>query len=112
MIPVVQSFQVDPNMVQDLEDWILSRAQPDGGFEQSTEHVDTFGKAPVDVNNVYILWALTSSGITNSTIYSQISYAVTLADDMIDGNKPLDTYMLGLIAASLYNVNKNLNKAD
>jgi hypothetical protein len=54
---------VDEKMVSDLETWLLSRRDGAGGFSQSTLALDSFGRAPFDITNAYIVWALTSAGI-------------------------------------------------
>jgi hypothetical protein len=42
-------------------------------------NIDKYGRAPYDVNNAYIVWALTSSGITNSTILKELQYLLKLS---------------------------------
>lgn len=54
----VTSF-VDPNMVNQLRTFILSRRNGRGGFLKNPKALDSFGSAPDDITNVYIVWTLT-----------------------------------------------------
>jgi len=51
---------VDPTLIQDTIAWLDSRRDGQGGFLRSPEALDSFGKAPANVTDAYILWALTS----------------------------------------------------
>lgn len=70
----------------------------------SEEALDSFGKAPYNTTNAYIVWALTSSG--NTDVDKQINSLVSTADKMLEGNGKIDTYFLSLVSASLYNLNR------
>ena len=87
-------------MIDKLKEWLLSRRDGKGGFLQSSEALDSFGRAPYDVTNAYIVWSLTSAKLTD--IDQEITYLINLAKTV--GGK--DPYLLSLIAASLYNINK------
>jgi len=67
--------------------------------------LDTFGRAPKNVTDAYIIWALTSNGEQIEDMDKQIAFLVKQADQYIDDNN-IDTYYLGLIANILYNVNQ------
>ena len=53
---------VDKQMVADLQAWLVSRKTASGSFTLSTEALDTFGRAPQNVTDAYIVWSLLSSG--------------------------------------------------
>ena len=59
---------VSPGMVRDLKAWILSRRNGHGGFLRDPQALDNFGRAPQNITNAYIVWALVSTGITNLTL--------------------------------------------
>src|SRR5437667_11366503 len=42
--------------------WLLSRRDGKGGFNMNAKALDSFGRAPVDTTNAYIVWALIESG--------------------------------------------------
>lgn len=52
-------------MVEDLREWILSRRAGNGTFLQNPRALDSFGRAPLNITDAYIVWSLTSSGITD-----------------------------------------------
>ncbi len=55
---------VDPAMVQRTRLWLLDRRDGDGGFVLEDRSLDTFGGAPRELTEAYILWALTEAGDT------------------------------------------------
>lgn len=98
----VTSF-VDTGMVKDLKAWLMSRRDGKGFFLKNEKALDSFGRAPDNITAAYIVWTLTSSGETNVT--EELDRLTKLADDSIkDGNT--DAYFLGLLSASLYNLNR------
>jgi uncharacterized protein YfaS (alpha-2-macroglobulin family) len=56
---------VDQEMIQRTAAWILARRDGKGGFERNSRALDTFGRAPDDVTNAYIVWALAEAGIAD-----------------------------------------------
>lgn len=52
---------VEQSMIDDLIAWIESRLDGLGGFLQNPLALDTFGKAPKNTTDAYIVWALTST---------------------------------------------------
>ena len=48
---------VDPAMLKRTQDYLLSRRDGKGGFIRNPMAVDSFGRAPEDVTNAYIVWA-------------------------------------------------------
>ena len=81
----------------------MSRKDGKGLFLKNDKALDSFGRAPDNITAAYIVWTLTSAGETNVT--TEIDNLKKLADDMIK-NQTNDAYFLGLLAASLYNLNR------
>src|SRR5262245_34500983 len=57
-----QVRKVDRDMVDRTRAWLLSRRDGKGGFIVNAKALDTFGRAPADTTNAYIVWALIESG--------------------------------------------------
>jgi A-macroglobulin TED domain/Carboxypeptidase regulatory-like domain/Alpha-2-macroglobulin family/MG2 domain len=53
---------VDKDMLDRTRAWLLSRRDGNGGFSRNARALDTFGGAPADTTNAYIVWALIESG--------------------------------------------------
>ena len=53
---------VDAGMIARTRSWLLSRRSGNGGFLRDPKALDTFGGAPQNITDAYILWALTESG--------------------------------------------------
>ena len=49
-------------MLKRTQDFLMSRRDGKGGFLRNPAAIDSFGRAPDDVTNAYIVWALTESG--------------------------------------------------
>ncbi|CDW84292.1 a-macroglobulin complement component [Stylonychia lemnae] len=95
---------VDTKMVGDLKTWLLSRRNSKGGFLQNDKALDSFGRAPANITDAYIIWALTSSGETD--VANETANLIKQADQSITNNT-VDVYFLGLLASSLYNLKRN-----
>jgi hypothetical protein len=57
-------MNVDIGMIDRTRAWVLSRRDGKGGFLRDPKALDSFGGAPQDITDAYILWALTESGET------------------------------------------------
>ena len=88
-------YDVDPAMVKRTANWLLARRDGKGGFERNARALDSFGGAPPDVTNAYIVWALTESG--QKEIDKEVEFAVDL------GRKSDDPYVIALSAATAIN---------
>jgi alpha-2-macroglobulin-like protein len=53
---------VDKDMLDRTRAWLLSRRDGNGGFSRNSRALDSFGGAPADTTNAYIVWALIESG--------------------------------------------------
>lgn len=87
--------KVDPAMVERTQQFLMSRKDGKGGFEQKQDG-HAFGSAPESIVNAYIVWALTESG-------SQDDVEKELAALMAQAKDSSDPYLLALVANSLLN---------
>jgi hypothetical protein len=55
-------YPVDAPMRERTRAWLLSRKDGKGGFQRNPRALDSFGGAPQDITNAYIVWALLESG--------------------------------------------------
>ena len=89
-------YPVDAGMIERTRAWLLSRRDGKGGFTRNPRALDSFGGAPDDVTNAYILWALAESG--EKGLEKEIEWAKARAGET------QDSYVLGLIANALLKV--------
>jgi len=92
---------VDPDMLQRTRQWLLARRDGKGGFQRNAAAIDSFGSAPPDTTNAYVVWALLESGekgldseaaaVKGLGISSDDTYIVALAANIaaLQGDKPL-----------------------
>jgi len=59
---MAQVRAVDQTMLNRTRTWLLSRRDGNGGFSRNSRALDSFGGAPADTTNAYIVWALTEAG--------------------------------------------------
>jgi len=84
---------VDKEMLDRTRAWLLSRRDGKGSFSRNPRALDSFGGAPADTTNAYIVWALIESGekgldkeiaaVKVSANSSQDSYIVALAANIL-----------------------------
>lgn len=98
----VSSF-VDQSSIKETQDWLISRKDNKGGFKQDPQALDSFGRAPANITNAYIIWALVSSGYTD--IEDELKSLIQIADTSILSGK-VDPYYLGLLSSTLYILKK------
>ena len=53
---------VDPALIERATKWLLDRRDGNGGFQRNPRALDSFGGAPQEITNAYIVWALTETG--------------------------------------------------
>jgi len=85
--------KVDQDMVDRTRAWLLSRRDGKGGFSVNPKALDSFGRAPADTTNAYIVWALVESGqkelnreiaaVKGSAGSTQDSYVLALAANIL-----------------------------
>jgi TonB-dependent SusC/RagA subfamily outer membrane receptor len=86
---------VSEAMLERTIEYLLSRRNGQGGFEQNRGKYG-FSGAPENVNNAYIVYALSESGITTPIIDE---YEATYQEAL----KSNDTYRMALMACASYN---------
>jgi alpha-2-macroglobulin-like protein len=57
-------YPVDGAMLKRTQDYLLGQRDGQGGFKRNARAIDQFGRAPQDITNAYIVWALAESGVT------------------------------------------------
>jgi len=85
---------VDKDMLDRTRAWLLSHRDGNGGFRRNSRALDSFGGAPADTTNAYIVWALIESGekgldkeiasVKASASTTQDSYIVALGANILD----------------------------
>jgi hypothetical protein len=93
-------YQVDPAMVERTRAYLMQQKDGQGGFTRNDRALDTFGRAPADITNAYIVWALTESG-KDDDVEKELTALTKQAQSSSDA------YFLALVANSLYNRGKN-----
>jgi hypothetical protein len=89
-------YPVDQEMVERTRDYLMKQKDGHGGFKRNDRALDTFGRAPEDITNAYIVWALTESGKKDDV---ENELAALTKQAQASG----DAYFLALVANSLYN---------
>jgi hypothetical protein len=92
--------QVDQAMVDRTRTYLLSRKDGKGGFQRNQRALDTFGRAPEDITNAYIVWALTESS-KDDDVAKELDALKSQA------KSSEDAYFLALVANSLLNRGQN-----
>lgn len=91
-------WDVDPQMVRRTAEWLLARRDGQGGFLRNGKALDSFGGAPPDITNAYIVWALTEAGETG--IAAEIDHVLQHATESDD------PYLVGLAANAAINATR------
>jgi hypothetical protein len=84
-------YDVDRKMVERTADWLMSRRDHQGGFQRSTQALDSFGRASPTTTNAYILWALAEANRTAGLTQELAAQAAL-------GGETRDPYLLALAA--------------
>jgi hypothetical protein len=96
--------EVDPAMLQRTHEYLLHQRDGKGGFKRNLQALDTFGRAPQNITNAYIVWALTESG-KDDDISKELN---ALSEQAVMSKDP---YFLSLVANSLINRAKTADAA-
>ena len=83
-------YPVDAAMLQRTRTWLLGRRDGKGGFSRNSRALDSFGGAPDDITNAYIVWSLLQAG--EKGLEKEIAAVKAGAE------KSEDSYFLGLAA--------------
>ena len=92
-------YDVDQAMLARTRTYLLSQRDGHGGFKRNPRAIDTFGRAPQDITNAYIVWALTESGKDDDVSRELVALAE-------QAHVSKDPYFLALVANSLLNRGK------
>jgi len=88
-------WDVDEEMVARTSKWLMDRRDGNGGFQRNARALDTFGRAPQDITDAYIVWALTEA--EQQGIDKEVERVIALA------RESEDPYLVALAAASAIN---------
>ena len=89
---------VDPNLIERTVKWLMSRRDGKGGFKQKRGKYG-FSAAPKHVNNAYIVYAISESGVSANLEKEFMSSW----DEALRSN---DAYRMALMALSSFNLKK------
>jgi hypothetical protein len=84
-------YDVDHAMVERTAAWLMSRRDGKGGFQRSSEALDSFGRAGAATTDGYIVWALAEARRTRGL-------DPELAAQIKRGLESTDPYLVGLAA--------------
>jgi hypothetical protein len=87
---------VDPALLERTRQYLLDQRDGRGGFKRNPRALDTFGRAPQDVTNAYLVWALTETGKGDDLARELDALAA-------EAKQSPDPYFLALVANSLLN---------
>lgn len=87
---LAQVRAVDQQMVQRTRDWLLARRDGKGGFDLNSKALDSFGRAPQNTTNAYVVWSLLRTGQTG--LETEINAVIA------DALESKDSYIIALAA--------------
>src|SRR5262245_60755685 len=87
---------VDEAMLARTQNYLLDQRDGSGGFKRNARALDSFGRAPANVTNAYIVWALTESGCKEDL-------GKELGALLAEAKGSSDPYFVSLVALSLMN---------
>jgi hypothetical protein len=87
---------VDAKMLQRTRTYLMAQRDGKGGFKRNPRALDTFGRAPDNVTNAYIVWSLTEGG-KDDDVGKELKALQEQAKDS------KDPYFLSLVANALVN---------
>ena len=88
-------YPVEAEMIERTRQWLLERRDGEGGFKRSQGSADSYGRAPKDVTDAYITYALALTGTAVQKIRREIDRLEKLAASSED------FYVIALAAAGL-----------
>jgi uncharacterized protein YfaS (alpha-2-macroglobulin family) len=86
-------YPVDKAMLERTRKYLLDQRDGKGGFKRNARAVDQFGRAPDDITNAYIVWALTEAGAGDDL-------ATELGALYEQGKQSKDPYLIALAGLS------------
>ena len=94
---------VDEALLQRTRQWLRGRADGAGGFKRSPQALDSFGRAPQTVTDLYIVWALVTAG--ERGLDKEVDAAWKEVNNPASDHST-DPYYIGLEAATLYELGR------
>lgn len=98
-----QVHPVEPQLIERVKTWLLSRRDGKGQFMRGGRALDDFGRAPVEITNAYICWALSEAKLPAESFAKELDHVL---EEALKSEKSKDPYFLGLTALALYNVGR------
>ncbi|MDP2385067.1 MAG: MG2 domain-containing protein [Bacteroidota bacterium] len=95
---------VDQKMVGRTAEWLMSRKDGKGGFQQNSKALDNFGRASKEITDAYIVYSLSEAG------YTDIKKEFNAAYD--DAVKSKDPYTLALVTNAAFNLKETKKASD
>ena len=74
-------MDVDQQMIDRTQDWLLSRCGNDGSFQLDSKALDSFGRAPQDTTDAYIVWSMLEAGYHPANIEKSIDLVLNKATE-------------------------------
>ena len=90
---------VDPSLITNTQDYLLSQRNSQGGFDISEYSLDTFGGAPYIYNAAYIIWVMYNTDVETDELKDQLQ---ELDDYLSEAGTDTDPYLLALACDSHY----------
>lgn len=87
---------VDKDMVERTRQYLLGQRDGKGGFKRNARALDSFGRAPEEITNAYIVWAITEAG-GDDDLKTELDALTRLAKNS------KDPYFLALVGNALIN---------
>lgn len=89
---MAEVYDVDQQMIDRTARWLMDQRDGKGGFKRNAKALDSFGRAPEEITNAYITWALSRSG--QAGIEAEVKHVAQLAAASDD------PYLIALAAGS------------
>lgn len=89
-------MNVNMAMVKRTSDFLMEQRDGKGGFKRNPRALDTFGRAPAEITDAYIVWSITEAGKDED-----VSLELKTLKEKASGST--DPYFLALVANSLIN---------
>jgi hypothetical protein len=96
---------VDQAMVERTRQYLLAQRDGKGGFKRNPRALDTFGRAPDNITNAYVVWAITEGG-TDDKLETELNALFEQA------KTSKDPYFLSLVGAALLNRNRGADAVE
>ena len=95
-VDMAKVYPVEQPMVERTRAWLMARRDGKGGFQRNERALDSFGRAPQDITDAYIAWALSEAG--ERGLEKELARLKELAGACDD------PYFLGLVANVFVNL--------